>query len=89
MELASLVEELVELSANSETLILGFFVVDILWLGIDKVLQVVYFVFAMLQFLLGGWIRGELVVNLVLLLGHVDFVVWGGESLAQFVLDLG
>jgi hypothetical protein len=30
MELASLVEELVELSANSETLILGFFVVDIL-----------------------------------------------------------
>jgi hypothetical protein len=76
------------LGAHSQTFIFSIFVVDILWLSVDEMLQVVNFVFALLDFLFRCRVRSELVVYLVLFLGHVDFVVWCCQSWSHFLLYL-
>lgn len=94
--LLSLDQSLIQLSRNSEAFIFQFFVVYILWLCIDEVLQVVNLVFALLQLLLCCRVRCVLVVHLVLLLCYVYFIIRTRQcrlhlllDLAQFLLLLG
>lgn len=84
----SLDQSLIQLSCNSEAFILQLFVIDVLRLCIDEVLQVVNLVFALLQFLFCCRVRCVLVVYLVLLLCYVYFIVWSRQCSLHFLLYL-
>jgi len=85
----SLEEHPIKPPCNLNALALQLLIINILRLGINKMLKVVNLILTLLQPFLCRRIRRKLIMDLILLLCHINLIVGAGQGRPNLLLDLG